>query len=141
MEIQLLRDPDILPSADVLKETLGSSVHEVFESFMNTITGAEYGLAYEWNYYNDGKSWLCKVSHKKKTVLWLSVWEGFFKISFFFTEKHLEGIAALEIDEKIKEDFCMVKPVGRLLPMIFNIHREEQLEDLLKIVGFKKSLK
>ena len=141
METQLLRDPGIIPSAEVLKNGLGDSVYEVFESLMSTVTGTEYGLIYEWNYYNDGKVWLCKASHKKKTILWLSVWEGFFKTSFFFTEKHLEGIAALDIAEYIKEDFCKAKPVGKLLPMIFNIFQKEQLKDLLKVITFKKGLK
>ena len=51
----------------------------------------------EWRYYNDGKAWLCKVVNKKKTVFWLSIWEHYFKTSFYFTEKHLESIDALNI--------------------------------------------
>ena len=141
METQLLKDPNVLPSAMTLKNALGSNVYEVFESYIKTITGANYGLTHEWNYYNDGKSWLCKIIHKKKTVHWLSVWDGCFKIAFYFTEKHLEGIAALDISEKIKEDFCKTKPVGRLLPMLFTINQKEQLTDLLNVVIFKKSLK
>ena len=141
METQLLRDPDIIPSEDVLKNALGSNICDVYESFIGVITGTDYGLTYEWKYYNDGKSWLCKISLKKKTILWLSVWEGCFKTTFFFIEKHLEGIAALNISEKIKEDFCKMKPLGRLLPMVFNIHQKEQLDDLLKVVAFKKTLK
>ena len=141
METLLLKDPDVLPSEDVLKNALGNNIHEVFELFINTITSADYELTYEWRYYNDGKSWFCKISHKKKTVLWLSVWEGYFKIAFYFTEKQLDGIAALDISENIKEDFCKTKPVGRLLPMLFTIHQKEQLDDLLKVVAFKKKLK
>ncbi|HQH66617.1 MAG TPA: DUF3788 family protein [Clostridia bacterium] len=141
METQLLRDSEIFPSAEVLKETLGNDIYDVFKSFMDTVTGAEYGLTHEWNYYNDGKSWLCKVSNKKKTTFWLSVWEGYFQIGFFFTEKHLEGIAELDIAESIKEDFCKAKPIGKLLPMIFKISRKEQLDDLQKVMAFKKSLK
>jgi len=141
MEIRLLNNPDIIPSEDVLKNALGNNVHEVYDSYIGTITGVDYGLNYEWKYYNDGKSWLCKISHKKKTVHWLSVYEGCFKIAFYFTEKHLDGIAALDISEEIKEDFCNTKPVGRLLPMLFSISQKEQLNDLLKVVAFKKSLK
>ena len=141
METQLLKDPDVIPSEEVLKNVLGSNVHAVYESYIRSITSNGYGLTYEWKYYNDGKSWLCKISHKKKTVHWLSTGEGCFKITFYFTEKHLEGIAALDISEKIKEDFCNTKPVGRLLPMLFAISQKEQLDDLLKVVAFKKSLK
>jgi len=141
METQLLRDPHIFPSEDVLKDVLEPDAYEAFESFMNEITSAEYGLTYEWRYYNDGKSWLCKISHKKKTVMWLSVWNGFFKISFYFTEKHLVGIGALEIAENIREDFCKAKPIGRLIPMLFNINNIKQLPDILTVTAFKKNLK
>lgn len=141
METQLLRDPHIFPSEDVLKDVLEPDAYEAFESFMNGITSAEYGLTYEWRYYNDGKSWLCKISHKKKTVMWLSVWNGFFKISFYFTEKHLVGIGALDIAENIREDFCKAKPIGHLIPMLFDINNIKQLPDILTVTAFKKNLK
>ena len=85
--------------------------------------------------------WFCKVCHKKKTVFWLSVWEGFFKTAFYFTEKHLESIAELDISVQIKEDFCRMKPIGKLRPMVISIDKQEQLADLLKIVKFKKEFK
>jgi len=139
METQLLRAPEIFPSKDVLKAVLGK-VYDVLEEFETQATQTE-SLTFEWRYYNDGKSWLCKVCHKKKTILWLSVWEGMFKTSFFFMEKHLEGIAALDISQKIKEDFGSVKPVGKLIPMILCINKKGQLADAMKIIQFKKSLK
>ncbi len=140
MEVQLLKEQTIFPSEEVLKDALGGR-YPVFESLIETIISVDYGLSYEWNFYKDGKSWLCKVCNKKKTVFWLSVWDGYFKISFFFTGKHLEGIAALDIAPQIKDAFYKEKPIGRLIPMIFNIHKEEQLHDLLKVVDFKKKSK
>lgn len=137
----LLRDPEIFPSDKVLKDVLGAAVYNILELFLRTITDKEYSLAIEWRYYNDGKAWLGKVVHRKKTILWLSVWEGFFKTSFYFTEKHFEGIAALDISETIKEEFCKAKPVGRLIPMIIDVNDKAQLKDLLTVVRFKKGLK
>lgn len=137
----LLRDSDVFPADEVLKDALGDTVYSVLRPFMDTITNQEYGLTFEWRYYNDGKAWLCKVVHKKKTVLWLSVWEGFFKVSFYFTERHLEGIAALDISETIKEEFAKAKPAGRLLPMIIDVSDKEQINDVLSVIRFKKSLK
>jgi len=137
---QLLRDSEIFPSKEILKDALDNT-YPVFESFMDTIISDEYGLTPEWNYYRDGKAWLCKVCHKKKTIFWLSVWEGHFKTSFFFTEKHLEGIAALNISESIKNDFAAGKPIGRLIPMIIEVESTAQIEDILTVIRFKKSLK
>jgi hypothetical protein len=139
-EILLLKEQQIFPSEEVLKNALGQ-VCDVFAEFETQITQGEFALTPNWNYYNDGKAWFCKVCHKKKTVVWLSVWEGFLKTAFYFNEKHLEGIAELDISEQIKEDFCRMKPVGKLLPMVININKQEQLADVLKVVKFKKDLK
>jgi len=140
MEVQmLLRDPEIFPSDKVLKDALGDTVFGVLESFLETVTSEEYGMTIEWRFYNDGKAWLGKVVHKKKTILWLSAWEGFFKTGFYFTEKHLEAIAALDIPETIKEEFARAKPTGRLIPMVIDVNDKEQLRDLLTVVKFKKT--
>jgi len=140
MEVQLLKEQEIFPSREVLQDVLGK-VYDVWAELETRVTQDELALTLDWNYYRDGKAWLCKVCHKKKTVFWLSVWEGFFKTGFYFTEKHLAGIADLDISEQIKEDFCRMKPIGKLLPMVINIDQQEQLVDLLKIVKFKKEAK
>jgi len=140
MEKQLLREPTVFPSKEVLKGVLGN-VFDVLDAFETRLSQNDYALTFDWHYYNDGKSWLCKVCHKKKTVFWLSVWEGCFKTTFFFMERHLESIAALDIAEQIKEDFCQMKSVGKLLPMVISINNLEQIDDVLKIVQFKKTAK
>lgn len=77
----------------------------------------------------------------KKTVLWLSAWDGFIKTSFYFTEKTQPGVFELEIAEKIKQDFKQVDKVGKLIPLILDIDSEDRLDDLKKIILYKKSLK
>lgn len=142
MEAQmLLRDADIFPSNMILEDALGEGFN-ILVSFLKTIRNNEYALTLEWRYYNDdGKAWLGKAVYKKKTIFWLSIWEGFFKTSFFFTEKHLEAIAKLDISETIKDEFAKAKTIGKLIPMIFDVNKENQLGDLLTVVRFKKSLK
>ena len=34
-----------------------------------------------------------------------------------------------------------MKPIGKLIPMTFNVREQEQLDELLTVVRFKKSLK
>jgi hypothetical protein len=137
MDKPLLNEQTVFPSNEVLKEILAES-YPAFEQLSAILTG-EYKM--EWNYYKDGHSWLCKVLKGKKNLFWLSAWDGFFKAAFYFTEKHLERFAALDIPEPVKEKLFQAKPVGRLLPLLFEIRTSEQLPVLLKIVEFKKSLK
>jgi hypothetical protein len=137
METMLLTNPAIFPSNEVLKDALGKAAG-AFEELETQLTNAEFALSFNWHYYKDSKGWLCKVAHKKKTIFWLSVWNGFFKTSFFFLERHLEGIAALDTDEN---SFTMEKEWGKMIPLIFNIDNKKQLADLIKIVKFKKEAK
>ncbi len=140
MDKPLLNDPAVPPSPEVLQNVLGPS-YPVYEKTMAVITGAPYGLVPEWRYYNDGKAWLCKVVFKKKTVFWLSVWDGFFKAGFYFVERHCPGIHELEIDDRIRQDLKNAKPFGTLYPVGLVLNREEHIPDLLKIIEYKKKLK
>ena len=133
----LLQEPEIFPSKEVLQNILGE-IYGVLEELETQLTQNEFALTFDWHYYNDSKAWLCKVAYKKKTVFWLSVWDGFFKTSFFFLERHLEGILALELDEN---NYIMEKEWGKMIPFIFNIHDKKQIQDVLKMVEFKKKAK
>ncbi|MDR2680354.1 MAG: DUF3788 domain-containing protein [Tannerella sp.] len=133
----LLREQEVFPSKEVLKNALGEEGYSVFEELEAKLTSGEFAFTLDWNYYRDGKGWLCKVCRKKKTVFWISVWNGFFKAAFYFTEKHLEDIAAMDISEEIKKEFCQTKPVGKLLPLRISVNKQEQLTDLLRITEYK----
>ncbi|TFH46666.1 MAG: DUF3788 family protein [Bacteroidia bacterium] len=140
METILLKDKQVFPDDKILRETLGASF-SAYEEMMKTITDLEYSLIPQWNYYNDGKAWLCKAVFKKKTVLWLSVWDSYFKTAFYFTEKNSGGIEELDIDPQIKQTFKAARPTGKLIPLVLMISSNKHLPDLMKIIEYKKSLK
>jgi hypothetical protein len=140
MEKPLLNDPGTPPSEDLLKNVL-KSTYPAYEEMLKVITDTEYGLVPQWNYYKDGKAWLCKVGFKKKTVFWLSVWNGYFKAGFYFVERHCPGVLELDIDKSIKEEFKSKKPFGTLFPLAIEMRKKEQVSDLLKVIEYKKSLK
>lgn len=134
----ILNNPDLYPDKDVLKEVLTENVLIFYDKLLKVITSDnESKFSSEWRYYNDGKSWLCKVVNKKRTIFWLSVWEGYFKVSFYFTEKHKEGIASLPISESAKDSFINAKPIGKLMPLTIDVYCEEQLTDVLAIAKFR----
>ena len=140
METQLLRVENPFPDAGVLKENLGE-IYDVYARFVSVIIAEPYSLQPEWNYYKDGKAWLCKITFRKKTVIWLSVWEDCFKVTFFFTEKSKSGIEELKINPSIKESFLRSKNIGKLIPLGIAIRDKSQVDDVLKIIEFKKSIK
>ena len=118
MENQILKDPMVKPDNIVLEETLGKN-YQLYQEFIEKITAKK--LIPEWNYYNDGKTWLCKILNKKKNLCWLSVWDIGFKLTFYFTEKTIDGVYELEINNEIKKTAQEAKFIGKLLPIIILI--------------------
>ena len=137
METQLLRESEIEPTDTIIEQALGKSF-AVYKEFLDAICNGAAPINVEWRYYNDGKAWLGKAIYKKKTVFWLSIWDGFFKTSFYFTEKNGCGIDELPIDKGIKAAFRNNKPIGKLIPLVVNVNQNEQIKDLLQIVNYKK---
>jgi len=140
METILLKDKQVVPDDNVLKTALGES-YTAYDALIKNVTAGESGLLPQWNYYNDGKAWLCKVGYKKKTVFWLSVWDGYFKAAFYFTERNCDAIEGLEIAPEIKQSFNSASHIGKLIPLVFNVRSSNQLPDLLRIIEYKKGLK
>lgn len=134
----VLNNPELIPDESILKEVLTEKSYILYVKLLKIITSEnERKFSAEWRYYNDGKSWLCKVVNKKRTIFWLSVWEGYFKVSFYFTEMHKEGISSLPISESAKSQFITAKPIGKLIPLTIDVHSEEQLDDVLTIAKFR----
>lgn len=132
----LLRDPDVEPTDKVIEDSLGKDAYEIYKTLIEVITG-KYKLAYEWRFYKDGNAWLCKVTNKKKTVFWLSLWEIFIKTGFYFTEKTKGGINNLPIDIEIKEKFSSSVSIGKLFALSFDIKKTEDLKDFEEIMRYK----
>ncbi|MGE4569140.1 MAG: DUF3788 family protein [Bacteroidales bacterium] len=136
---QLLRDREAIPNEGLFGAILPEEVVEAYLSLQAIAAASDCTM--EWRYYNDGKAWLCKIVHKKKTVSWLSVWEGHLKIGFYFTEKKLLGVLALPIDPSLKEALENAPRIGKLIPLTLHIRNAFDLQPYKIVAAYKKNLK
>lgn len=139
-QMLFLRDEGIEPTDEVLEHAMGKELFAVYQELMYLIKN-EFEMDPQWRFYKDGKAWLCKIVYKKKTILWLSIWENLIKASFYFTAKTRAGVLELEIDGKIKTAFSETNSIGKLIPLIVDIEVKDQLNDLRTIIEYKKGLK
>jgi len=138
MENKILMDPAVRPDDEVLEDALGNN-YQLFKKFGEKTSAKS--LVLEWNYYRDGKSWLCKVLNKKKNLCWLSVWDTGFKLTFYFTQKTINGVCELEINDNIKKMAQETKPSGKLLPIMLSIKNKKIINDAIKLLEYKMALK
>lgn len=146
---QLLRDPDIQPTNDVIAAALGQQ-YAVYRQFLGRV--ADSDVAPQWRYYNDGKAWLAKGSYKwkssrgtdkEKTIFWLSIWDGFFRVSFYIAEKTQSGLQGLAVGENTRKIIEDAKPMGKLkfVPLVFEVRSDDLLADLGALINYQKSIR
>ena len=147
-EKQLLCDPNIEPTDEIISSGLGIA-NNTYVKFIDGLKDYDISLM-DWRYYNDGKSWLSKGEYKWittrgnekiKPIFWLSIWDGFFRVAFFFSAKVQEELLALPISDEAKEIITSTKPMGktmRFLPIAFDIDNAKQLNDIYILSKFRK---
>ena len=145
---QLLRDPNIEPTHEVIAEALGMA-NDAYRKFCETLP--DHGIQLEWRYYNDGKAWLSKGEYKwvtsrgtkkVKPVFWLSIWEGFFKVTFFFATAIRGELLNLPISQSAKEIILTAESMGktqRFMPIVFDVKSSKQLEDVYILAEYRKA--
>ncbi len=94
-----------------------------------------------WNYYNDGKSWLLKVVQKKKTMFWLLVEKGAFRITFYFATRLTEALLASEISAERKAAIKESAASGKLKGISIKFGPRNGIQDVLTLIDLKKTLK
>ncbi|MFD2305980.1 DUF3788 family protein [Enterococcus termitis] len=145
---QLLRDPEVKPSNQQISDGLGASF-KWYVAFIEELKN--YGISLmDWRYYNDGKAWLSKGeykwvtsrgNHKVKPIFWLSIWDGFFKVSFFFSEKIRAQLLDLPLSDDTKERIKNTAPHGKsmqYLSLIFDVKNDQLLDDIYILAQFRK---
>lgn len=140
MERSPLNNPASFPTLEAIAATL-QAAQPVYTEFTAYLNAPENGLDPAWLYYNDVKYWLCKVQHKKKTVFWLTIWDGYFKLTFYFTAKHTAGLQALAIDPAVRQQHLANQQSGKVRPITLDITLPSQLPDAYTLIEFKKALK
>lgn len=145
---QLFRDKNVKPTEQLIAEALGEG-YTIYQRFIETLENEGISLM-DWRYYQDGKAWLSKGEYKwtttrgtnkVKPIFWLSLWEGFFKVSFHFSEKARTQLLSLPISEETKESIHKAPTNGtkmKFFSVIFDVASDSSLNDIYQIAEFRK---
>ncbi len=147
---QLLRQPDIQPTEEVMEDAL-KEANVVYLRFLKELENHDIQL--EWRYYTDGKAWLGKGLHrwtgprggnKEVTAFWLSIWDGFFKVTIYIPEKYRDEVNRLPLEDEVKQMVAGSRQMGNTLkyfPLVFDLDSDRMLEEVFTLIEFRKSIK
>jgi len=143
-----LRNPDIMPTSEILEQVLGGSF-SAYEAFQEALPELE--IEQEWQWYTPHKAWFAKGQHfrtttrgtrKEKNLYWLHVFEGTFSVAVWFKEKNREEILYANVSEKTMQLIHNTETMGKVptFPVVFDITTDESLADLCTLIECKKEL-
>ncbi|HOW09816.1 MAG TPA: DUF3788 family protein [Bacteroidales bacterium] len=136
----VLTDKSVYPTDDILFSVTGGNMN-TWNKIIRNAEGKYSGITKEWRYYNDGKQWLFKLQHKKKTVFWSSVEGNTFRITFYFGNKSEPVIEESDLPGTIKDQFRSAKTFGNMRPVTFIISDNMDIDPILKLIDLKTRIK
>jgi hypothetical protein len=136
METVVLTDKSIIPDNDLVFSIIGEN--KIHWQKMTGFVHAKYPDALEqWNYYNDGKSWLFRMIRKKKTLFWVGVLKDTFRITFYFGDKAEPFIEKSDLPTGMKEGFKNGKRYGKIRAITMRVEKDEDIEHAIKLVEIR----
>lgn len=136
MEDLVLTDKNIYPTEEVIFSHIKKSKTNWISMFRYVHTNYPE-LNEEWRYYNDGKSWLLKVTFKSKTIFWLAVISNAFRITFYFSEKAIQSFSGYSISKTLEKKIKESKKVGKSTALTFLMSDKQNIDLVKEVIELK----
>ena len=140
MENRCLNDVNEYPDDKVLSRCLGK-VKQTWDTFMDLLNVSYPSFSGQWRYYNDGKSWLYKLTKKKKTICWISIYPDKFRTTFYFGDKAEDLIVNSNLKKEYIDQFVQGKKYGKIRGITVMIKKSADLNATKKLIEIKEQLK
>lgn len=137
--IAILSDKNVVPSDELIFSLIGDK-KLIWLAVMNSIKMNFEDTAGEWNYYNDGKSWLFKMVRKKKTLFWIGLTDDTFRVTFWFSDKAEALINDSKLPVKIKKEFSTAKKYGAVRGISIVMEDMGDSDKVVILAGIKNKL-
>ncbi|MCL1928002.1 MAG: DUF3788 domain-containing protein [Treponema sp.] len=143
-----LREPEVTPTSEVLKQVLGGS-YTAYETFQHALPNLE--IEQKWQWYTPHKAWFARGQHrwttqrgtkKEKTLYWLHVYEKYFSVAVWFKEKNRVEALNADVSEKTKHLIRDARTMGKMptFPVVFYITTTKPLADICSLIECKKRI-
>ena len=136
----ILSDKAVYPTDEIVFSIIGDN-RSVWEKTMSYLQENYPAGTREWRYYNDGKQWLFKFLFKKKTIFWLSLISGTFRITFYLGGNAESLITVSTLSEDVKAEFLRKEFSGPFRPVTIIVKRDSDLDNIRKLIDMKVSQK
>lgn len=138
MEQPILADRTQFPTDEIIASHLGKK-YALWTSLFAYIHAEHPDFIEQWRFYNDGKQWLMKVTRKSKTVFWLSLIPGSFRITAYVAVRAQKVVLASALSDEMKKQFRTGKAFGKIKGITVTFRSKRDVEEAKALIGLKIS--
>ena len=130
------KEKNLVPDEQSIRETLKSNyVHlEAIRSFISESIGE---TKEEWKYYGAKYGWNLKNFYKKRNLYFISMYDGYFKISFVFGERAFNAIMESDITTALKQELSEARKYAEGRGLSIDVRDDMYLDDIKKLLQIK----
>jgi hypothetical protein len=133
-------DPSHEPTDGEILRALGR-VGGAWTALFDRLRAEHPELVPAWRFYDDGKSWLLKVSRGAKTVFWATVERGAFVVVFYFPERRCGALLARDLTEEVKARIRGGSATGKLRRVAVAFGPRRGGAEVMSLIALKKALR
>jgi hypothetical protein len=139
-DLFVLSDKGKKPDNELIYPIIGEN-SQYWKEIMDHVKENYVESSGDWNYYNDGKQWLFKMTQKKKTIFWAGILKGSFRITFYFGDKAEPIIDKSDLPQTVKEEFKTGKRYGKIRAISIKVTNPADIDTVKKLAAIKTKLK
>jgi hypothetical protein len=140
MEPLVLTDKSVFPNDELVFSHLGQN-SQYWQKLLHAVRTRYPDVQEIWNYYNDGKRWLFRTMQKKKTLFWIGVFDGGFRITFYFGDKAASIIEGSDLPEILKDEFRNGKRFGKIRAISLRVEGPDDIAHAIRLTELKEKIK
>ncbi len=127
---------ETMPDEGMIQDTLGFNYSHL--EYIRQYIDAEIGVTKEeWKFYGKKLGWTLKKFYKKRNLFFISMYEGYFKISFVFGEKAFNKVLDSSIAETLKKELAEARKYAEGRGLSIKVDDATYLDDIKKFIQIK----
>jgi hypothetical protein len=139
METIVLTDRFITPTDELIFSIISDKM-VFWQRIITYLRDNHTDITEVWRFYDDGKCWLFRTLKKKKTIFWIGILDGTFRVSFYLADKATPLILQSELPEKMKNEFLNAAG-NKFRSVTIKMNDANDAENVIKLIEIKLKLK
>lgn len=136
MEPIALTNSNITPDETQLASIIGDRL-KYWQQIMQHLASNYEHTSEVWRFYNDGKCWLFRTLRKKETIFWCGVYDGGFRVTFYFSDKIAHLIEESDLPLEVREEFATAKKFSTTRPVTINVTSDTDVFVVFRLISLK----